>query len=142
MANDIMDRHNNNEMNDIFNNMGRWFDGNFNGTTGAMKTDISESKDNYNVKIDLPDMNKKDIAIDYDKDVLTFSAHRDTTDDDINKNGDMIMSERSYGRYSRQYRLPNVDRSKISAKYENGTLNVTLPKEQQSEGNGSKIEIN
>jgi HSP20 family protein len=40
----------------------------------------------------------------------------------------MLMSERSYGRMSRSYRLPNVDEGKISAKVTDGVLTIDLPK--------------
>ena len=51
------------------------------------------------------------------------------------------MNERSYGRFSRQYRLPDVDRQQISAKYEDGSLKINLPKSQDLPNNNTKINI-
>ena len=140
MANNLMNRHN--DAFDMFNNMDRWFN-NWGSDFPAinMKTDVSESKTAYDVVIDLPDMDKKDISITYDNDILTVSAHRDSLNDASDKDGNLIMNERSYGRFSRQYRLPDVDRQQISAKYEDGSLKINLPKAQDLPNNNTKINI-
>ena len=44
-------------------------------------------------------------------------------------------------RFTRQYQFPNVDKDKISAKYEAGVLTVTLPKTAEEISNSRKIEI-
>ena len=140
MANNLMNRSN--DAFDMFNNMDRWFN-NWGSDFPAinMKTDVSESKTAYDVVIDLPDMDKKDISITYDNDILTVSAHRDSLNDASDKDGNLIMNERSYGRFSRQYRLPDVDRQQISAKYEDGSLKINLPKAQDLPNNDTKINI-
>lgn len=140
MANNLMNRRN--DAFDMFNNMDRWFN-NWGSDFPAinMKTDVSESKTAYDVVIDLPDMDKKDISITYDNDILTVSAHRDSLNDASDKDGNLIMNERSYGRFSRQYRLPDVDRQQISAKYEDGSLKINLPKSQDLPNNNTKINI-
>ncbi|NUF26167.1 Hsp20/alpha crystallin family protein [Bombilactobacillus mellis] len=140
MANNLMNRRN--DAFDMFNNMDRWFN-NWGSDFPAinMKTDVSESKTAYDVVIDLPDMDKKDISITYDNDILTVSAHRDSLNNASDKDGNLIMNERSYGRFSRQYRLPDVDRQQISAKYEDGSLKINLPKAQDLPNNDTKINI-
>lgn len=140
MANNLMNRRN--DAFDMFNNMDHWFN-NWGSDFPAinMKTDVSESKTAYDVVIDLPDMDKKDISITYDNDILTVSAHRDSLNDASDKDGNLIMNERSYGRFSRQYRLPDVDRQQISAKYEDGSLKINLPKAQDLPNNNTKINI-
>lgn len=140
MANNLMNRRN--DAFDMFNNMDRWFN-NWGSDFPAinMKTDVSESKTAYDVVIDLPDMDKKDISITYDNDILTVSAHRDSLNNASDKDGNLIMNERSYGRFSRQYRLPDVDRQQISAKYEDGSLKINLPKAQDLSNNNTKINI-
>lgn len=140
MANNLMNRRN--DAFDMFNNMDRWFN-NWGSDFPAinMKTDVSESKTAYDVVIDLPDMDKKDISITYDNDVLTVSAHRDSLNNASDKDGNLIMNERSHGRFSRQYRLPDVDRQQISAKYEDGSLKINLPKSQDLPNNNTKINI-
>lgn len=140
MANNLMNRRN--DAFDMFNNMDRWFN-NWGSDFPAinMKTDVSETKTAYDVVIDLPDMDKKDISITYDNDILTVSAHRNSLNNASDKDGNLIMNERSYGRFSRQYRLPDVDRQQISAKYEDGSLKINLPKAKDLPNNNTKINI-
>jgi len=144
MANEIMDR--NNLMRNWFNN-DSWmngipsvFDNNF-PDDSTLKTDIKETDKNYEVHVDMPDFDKKDIDINYDNDVLTVSGHRDSFNDHNDKNGDMIMSERSSGRFTRQYRLPQVDEKNIKATYDNGVLKIDLPKVSEKITSGHHIDI-
>lgn len=144
MANEIMNR--NNDIRDWFNN-DPWmnsfpalFGDNF-STSNSLKTDIKESDKDYQVRVDMPDFDKKNIDISYNDNTLTVSAHRDDFADHNDKNGDVIMSERSSGRFARQYHLPAVDTESIKASYANGVLSVTLPKMVNSEDSAHHIEI-
>ena len=63
------------------------------------------------------------------------------TDKDYLVNRNIIHKERSEGSISRSYRLPNVVASEIHAKYDNGVLTITLPKETAGDdGNSIKID--
>jgi len=144
MANEIMDR--NNLMRNWFNN-DSWmnnvpslFDNNF-PDDSTLKTDIKETDKNYEVHVDMPAFDKKDIDINYENDVLTISGHRDSFSDHNDKNGDMIMSERSGGRFARQYHLPAVDTKAIKANYNNGVLKIELPKLENQPDSDHHIDI-
>ncbi|GKQ43284.1 molecular chaperone [Companilactobacillus sp. RD055328] len=107
-----------------------------------MKSDLSEDDKNYLLKVDLPGMDKKDIKLSYDNDILTVSGKRDSFADHEDKDGNILMSERSSGQFSRSYRLSNVDEAGITAKYDKGILQVTLPKTGEKEDEPNKfIEI-
>lgn len=108
---------------------------------GLLKTDVTESDKGYEVKVDAPGFDKKDLKINYQDNVLSINGHRDTMSDHSDKNGNIISSERSYGSVSRQYRLPNVDRDEIKANYKNGVLSINLPKLQVDQKSDSQIEI-
>lgn len=112
-----------------------------NQNNGLLKTDVTESDKGYEVKVDAPGFDKKDLKINYQDNVLKINGHRDTISDHSDKNGNIIASERSYGSVSRQYRLPNVDRDEIKASYKNGVLSITLPKLQVDQKSDSQIEI-
>lgn len=121
-----------------------WFDDNIMKpirTGEYMKTDIAETDKEYRVKVDMPGFQKKDIHINYDKDLLTISGKRDTFDDEADKDGNILHSERRYGQMSREYRLPDVDVAKVHAKYTDGVLIVTLPKLVDKQENGNHIDI-
>lgn len=133
--NDLMQRRN-----DLFNNFGQSLF-NFGSTNEEMKTDISETDKDYKVVVDLPGVDKKDISVDFKNNQLTISAKRDSFSDESDANGNVISSERSYGRFTRSYRFPNVDQDKISAKYEAGVLKVVLPKTAEEISNTKRIQI-
>lgn len=143
MANELNNRFN--ELmkggDDFFSNLGRSFFNGFDDSFKEMKTDISESDTAYTVAVDLPGVDKKDIDIDFKDNALTISAKRDSFSDESDAKGNLLSSERSYGRFPRQYQFPNVDKDKISAKYEAGVLTVTLPKTAEEISNSHKIEI-
>ncbi|TGD21651.1 Hsp20/alpha crystallin family protein [Companilactobacillus suantsaicola] len=144
MTNEVMNR--NDLMRNFFNN-DNWmnfpslFEDNF-MTDSALKTDIKENDHQYEVHVDMPDFEKKNIDINYQDNVLTVSGRRDSFNDHNDKDGDMIMSERQSGRFMRQYRLPAVDSNNITATYDNGVLQVTLPKLAKETETGHHIEIN
>lgn len=143
MANELNNRFN--ELmkggDDFFSNLGRSFFNGFDDSFKEMKTDISENDTAYTVAVDLPGVDKKDIDIDFKDNALTISAKRDSFSDESDAKGNLLSSERSYGRFTRQYQFPNVDKDKISAKYEAGVLTVTLPKTAEEISNSHKIEI-
>lgn len=139
MANEIQRRDNffNDLMSPIFNN--DFFDNNV--TDKYMRTDIAETAKDYRVKVDMPGFKKDDIHVNYNDNVLSIDAHRDTFDDVSDKSGNILHSERRYGQMSRSYRLPDVDRGNIHAKYEDGVLVLNLPKLQASNNSSSHIDI-
>lgn len=121
--------------NNFFNNANLLFNSNY------MKTDIEETAKQYRVKVDMPGFDKKDIHISYNDDLLTVTGHRDTFDDESDKDGNILHSERRYGQMSRQYRLPGVDLEQVNAKYTDGVLILTLPKLTKQANDGKHIEI-
>jgi len=135
MANDIMNRNNN----DIFDAMNDWLDfpRNFfdnKEMSKMMQSDVAENDKEYTVKVDMPGMDKSKININYNDGVLSISGSRKSFKDNSKKDNSIIHKERMEGHISRSFRLPNVVASNIHAKYDNGVLTITLPK--QSAGNG------
>ncbi len=135
MANDMMNRNNN----DIFDAMNDWLDfpRNFfdnKEMSKMMQSDVAENDKEYTVKVDMPGMDKSKININYNDGVLSISGSRKSFKDNSKKDNSIIHKERMEGHISRSFRLPNVVASNIHAKYDNGVLTITLPK--QSAGNG------
>jgi HSP20 family protein len=93
------------------------------------------------VRADLPGMNRDDVQVDVDNDVLTISGER-RQENEENREG-VFRSERSYGQFYRAIPLPeNVDASKVKASFNDGVLEVTapLPKEEQRRSTRIAIE--
>lgn len=102
--------------------------------------DISETKDHYMVSFDMPGVKRDDIKIEVQGNELVISGerHRDLRD----TNGESsLRHERVYGKFERTFTLPtsiNVDR--IEAHYEDGVLNVALPKAEAAKGRTIQIQ--
>jgi HSP20 family protein len=106
----------------------------------VLKTDISETDDQYQVKVDVPGIDKQDVKLDYRDNVLSIKVQKDSFVDHEDEQQNVVMNERHTGTLQRQYMLPNVAADKISASQADGVLTITLPKTQASDDNGT-IEI-
>ena len=100
-------------------------------TTSNMKCDIYEKDGNYFIEMDVPGFKKEDIDVDIDKGYLTISAKHEENIDEENKN--YIRKERTYGSFSRQFYIGNVAEEQVKAEFNNGTLKIVVPKEEEKE---------
>jgi HSP20 family protein len=92
-----------------------------------IRMDVQEAEQSFLVRAELPGVNKSDIKVAINGDEVTISAesHRDHDE----KFGTMMCSERYAGQYYRRFSLPqDVDDSKAKAKFQDGILELTLPK--------------
>ena len=96
----------------------------------AFKVDISEDEEAFFLEAEIPGVNKEDIALGVEEDVLTIKGERKQESEEQRK--DYHRIERTYGSFSRSFNLGDmIDREAIDAAYENGVLHVRLPKAQQ-----------
>lgn len=142
MANEVMRR--NDWLDDPFFDMGnRFFDNMLPSRQDrVLKTDIQETDKDYVAKVDVPGIDKQNIQLNYQDNVLSVSVKKADFNDHQDKDGNLLMSERHYGAMSRSYRLPNVDEAAIKANYDKGVLTITLPKLTETPANPHHIEIN
>ena len=93
-----------------------------------IRMDVSEKENAYIVHADMPGLKKEDIKIEIDGNEVSISA--ETKNEKDLKDGDRVLrSERYYGKVSRSFSLEQeVDEAAASAKYENGVLELALPK--------------
>ena len=98
-----------------------------------MKCDIYEKDGNYKIELDVPGFDKKDIKIECKKGYLTITAKRELKEENSDKN--YIRKERSYGEYTRSFYLGDIDASKIEAKFNNGTLMISVPQIEKQDNN-------
>jgi HSP20 family protein len=93
----------------------------------APAIEVFEKKDKFVVKAEIPGMKEEDIDVSVVGDILTIKGERNTESEV--KEEDYYCCERSYGSFSRSIALPSsVDAKKIEASYEDGVLEVSLPK--------------
>ena len=112
-------------------------EGNEGKTFGSlqMKTDIKELEDHYEMAVELPGFDKKDIALRLEDGYLTITAEVNRSLNEKEKKGNFIHRERFSGKTSRSYYVGDVEKEAIKATYENGVLLINLPKE-----NPAKVE--
>ncbi|MBO4541221.1 MAG: Hsp20/alpha crystallin family protein [Bacilli bacterium] len=112
-------------------------EGNEGKTFGSlqMKTDIKELEDHYEMAVELPGFDKKDIALRLEDGYLTITAEVNRSLNEKEKKGNFIHRERFSGKTSRSYYVGEVEKEAIKATYENGVLLINLPKE-----NPAKVE--
>ena len=93
-----------------------------------IRVDVNEKEDAFVVKADIPGIRKEDIDVSVNGNSLTISAEVKKETDE-KKDGKVLRSERYYGVATRSMSFGNdVDATAAKAKYENGVLELTLPK--------------
>lgn len=94
----------------------------------SINIDISETPEAFSVQADIPGVKKEDIRVTIEDRQLQISVEAKQEKEE-KKDEKVILSERYFGFVSRTVMLPgDVDSSKVSARYENGVLFLTLPK--------------
>ena len=100
------------------------------GTAELMKTDIRDVDGNYELSMELPGFLKENVKIQLKDGYLTVQASRTEKKDEKDDNGKYIHKERYTGQCSRSFYVgKELEHEDIHAKYENGVLVVTFPKE-------------
>lgn len=103
-----------------------------------IKCDIYEENDEYHIEMDIPGYEKKDVNIEVKDGYLTVKASSENVKNEENKN--YIRRERMVGSFTKSFALGDVDVDKIDARFENGILNISIPK-QEVVDTTRKIEI-
>lgn len=92
---------------------------------------IIEDNNQYMVSLAVPGFKKEDFIIDMDGNMLTISSEKEENKEE--KEERFTRREYSYTSFSRSFTLPeDVNFNAIDAKYENGVLNITLPRREDA----------
>ena len=121
------------------NDMFDWSNRNYSTTNTTLPSvNIKEDTEGYRVEVAAPGFSKKDFRIEINNDVLTISSEKKVEDE--TKEGEQFTKrEFSYQSFSRSFSLPHtVENDKISAKYENGILNINIPKREEAKPKPSR----
>jgi HSP20 family protein len=102
--------------------------------------DITEEKDQYVFKADLPGLKKEDIKISVQDDILSIEGERQS--ETVSEDKQIHRRERSYGRFTRSLNLGNrVDAAKIKANYKDGVLELIVPKAEESKPKSIDVHV-
>ena len=105
-----------------------------------MKTDVRELDDTYELDIDLPGYKKEEVKIELDKGYLTISAARTADSEEKDKKGQFIRRERYSGECSRSFYIgEDIEPKDVTAKFENGILQIAFPKAPSPKQPESKL---
>ena len=100
----------------------------------VMKTDVHEDDAGYTLDIDLPGFKKEEIALDLENGYLTVQAAKQHEDKEKDKNGSCIRRERFAGSMQRSFYVGDaVTEEDVKARFENGVLDLFIPKKQAQE---------
>lgn len=120
------ERHENNLF-DAFDNFERNFFGNTSSAV-TFRTDIRDEGDKFVLEAELPGFRKEDIQLHLKDGILTVSAQRTASSEEKDQRGNYIRWERRFGSFARSFDVAGIDEESISAAYQDGILELTLPK--------------
>lgn len=105
------------------------------------RVDVREAEGHYVIAAELPGVKKDDIAITLRNGVLTLDAES-RQEQQEEKDGKIIRQERRYGKWSRSFELgTQIHEGDITAKFEDGVLTITAPREQAASAQVKRIDI-
>ena len=97
----------------------------------VMKTDVQEHEDRYVLDIDLPGFKKDELDLKLENGYLTVSAEKGLDKEEKDKKGKMLCQERYVGAMERSFYVGDlVTPEDIKAKFEDGVLQITVPKKE------------
>ena len=101
-------------------------------TASLMNTDIKDTDHGYGITMNLPGVKKEDVKAELKNGYLTISAVSGNSKDEKDDQGRYIRRERYSGSCSRSFYVGDqLTEEDIKAKFENGTLTMTIPKKEE-----------
>jgi len=102
--------------------------------------DIAETEAEYQIKAELPDVQKEDVKVTVEDGVLTIQGERRHEIEEKGKKYHRV--ERSYGSFVRSFTLPDhVDDTKVKAEYKDGVLHLHLPKSEKAKPKAIDVKV-
>lgn len=115
----------------------------FRGREGAMtvpNVDVKETDKAFKFTVELPGIEEKDVELTLSDGLLTIKGEKRSETEEKDEN--YHLSERSYGSFSRSFRVPDsVDGDKVNATFDKGVLTIDLPKSEEAKKKSRKIGI-
>ncbi|MCD6090845.1 MAG: Hsp20/alpha crystallin family protein [Bacteroidales bacterium] len=114
------------------NDMFDWSNRNFSVTNTTLPSvNVKENAEGYEVEMAAPGFEKEDFKVELNNNVLNISSEK-KIEKETKEDEHFTKKEFSYQSFSRSFSLPfTVENDKITAKYEKGILNVSIPKKEE-----------
>ena len=133
------------------NNLNRFFDDEFWGFNGINTSphrnpapvNIQETDKTYELELAAPGLKKQDFRVNLDGDTLTISAeHAEAGSEENKPSENWLRKEFKKGQFLRSFTLDDtLDAGKISARYEDGILYLSIPKKEHAQKVNRTVEI-
>ncbi len=135
------------EFNKLFRSFGRGFgttpeegDVEYENAVWMPLTDISEDKDRYTIRLDLPGVSKSDVKISYVEGQLNISGERKQEKE--SKDSKYHRMERIFGKYYRSFTLPQqIREDQIEAEFKDGQLSIIVPKAEEAKPKEIEVKV-
>ncbi len=109
----------------------------FSQRTNSVAVNIREDDKQFIIDLAVPGIDKKDLKIEINEDIITVSSEKKEENEESNDG--FKRKEFSYSSFARSFYLPeNVNKDKIQANYKDGVLSVALPKEVEEKSKISR----
>jgi HSP20 family protein len=104
--------------------------------------EITETEKEIVMTVELPGLDKNDVKIDINDNVLTLHGEKKSEHTEKDEKKEFFLEERSYGMFERSFTLPaTVNVEMVGAQFEKGVLKITLPKSEVMKPRGREIAI-
>lgn len=111
-------------------------------TSGATlpAVNVRETNEDFSIEVAAPGMKRNDFKVELDNNVLTISSQREDSHEEKDNDGNYTRREFSYQAFQRSFTLPErkVMGDKISARYVDGILYVSIPKSEEAKAKPAK----
>ena len=106
----------------------------------APRVNIAETEKAFEIKAEIPEVNKEDVKVTVHNGVLTIQGERKQEKEEKGKKFHRV--ERLYGSFTRSFTLPdNVDETKISALFKDGMLNLQIQKTEEAKPKSIEVKV-
>ncbi len=106
----------------------------------APRVNIAETEKAFEIKAEIPEVNKEDVKVTVHNGVLTIQGERKQEKEEKGKKFHRV--ERLYGNFTRSFTLPdNVDETKISALFKDGILNLQIQKTEETKPKSIEVKV-
>lgn len=128
-------------VNQAFPNFGQEFGVNFFGNSSYPRVNVADMKNQVLIEAEIAGLDKNDVSVEYEDGMLTISGDKkvEIEDPDIK----YVYKELKRSSFKRSFKVDEttLQVNKISAKFDNGILNISIPKKEISEKRVKKVKI-
>ena len=124
-----------------FPNFGQEFGVNFFGNSSYPRVNVIDLKNEIAIEAEIAGLTKEDVSVEYEDGLLTITGNKKDEVEDAGAKYIYRELKRSSFRRSFQIDDTNLEVDKISAKFDNGILNVSIPKKEVAEPKAKKVKI-